>query len=189
MKIGWKSRNRKLIEEAVSEAERRGTVKPSLIDIAPGLVTRLLGPHFPRKENAWTEVLSRVDQFLIRTHLFPVVCHEVEDIIEVSARLEPSHLYVLYAYPEIAKAIPESDLVILNPTDISTDRLIELGDIVFCYNTIQETERPREALENVLRSVKVGGLLSVDSTKDWRLDPRTDPMFVRITNNLYVKEF
>jgi hypothetical protein len=189
MKTGWKSRNRHLIREAVLEAEKRGVRSPTLIDIAPGLVTRLVAPYFPFPENYWTRWLALVDGALRKTGRFPSVCFEIDEILEISTRLEPTHVYVLYADPEVEKVIPESDLIVLNPTDLNNDRLLELGDIVFCYNTIQETANPKGALENILRSVKVGGLLSIDSATDWRLDPRTDPMFLRISDNLYVKEF
>jgi len=189
MKTAWKARYRPLIEEAIREAERREMSSPTLIDISPGLVTKVLAPYFPSGENLQTKVLSTVDCFLRKTGKFPVVCFEVEEIIEVSARLQPKNIYVLYADPDVAKAIPESDLVVLNPTDVSHERLLEFGDVVFCYHTVRETENPKSALENVLHSVRIGGLLSIDSATDWRLDPRTDPLFLRISDNLYVKEF
>ena len=189
MKTGWQSRNRRLIEEAIGEAKRREMQAPTLIDIAPGLVSRLLDPYFSPREGTRNRFLSVLDGLLRKTGKFAVDCHEVLEILEISAPLSPKHLYVLHADPDVAKAIPESDLMVLNPTDVTTDRLLEFGDIVFCYNTIQQTQDPKGTLENVLHSVKLGGLLSIDTSTDWRLDPRTDPLFLRITDNLYVKEF
>jgi hypothetical protein len=189
MKTGWQSRNQRLIEEAIEEARRRGMEAPTLIDIAPGLVTRLLNPYFSPGDGLRNRLLEGLDNLLRRTGSFAIDCHEVLEILEISASLSPKHLYVLYADPDVARAIPESDIMVLNPTDVSTDRLLEFGDIVFCYNNIQDTRDPKGTLENVLHSVKPGGLLSIDTSTDWRLDPRTDPMFVRITNNLYAKEF
>lgn len=189
MKTGWQSRNQRLIEEAIGEAQRRGMEAPTLIDIAPGLVTRVLNPYFTPQDSPRNRLLGGLDSLLRKTGQFAIDCHEVLEILETSAPLMPKHLYVLYADPDVAKAIPESDLMVLNPTDVSTDRLLEFGDIVFCYNTILETQDPKGTLENVLHSVKPGGMLSIDSSTDWRLDPRTDPMFVRISDTLYLKEF
>ena len=189
MKTGWQSRNQRLIAEAIEEAKRREMRSPTLIDIAPGLVTRLLNPYFTPRDSPRNRLLGTLDGLLRKTGQFAIDCHEVLEILEISAPLSPKHLYVLYADPDVAKAIPESDLMVLNPTDVSTDRLLEFGDIVFCYNTIQETQDPKGTLENVLHSVKLGGLLSIDTSTDWRLDPRTNPLFLRISDNLYVKEF
>lgn len=171
------------------EASRRGMKNPTVIDVAPGAVTRLLDPFFPEREELRTALLSPVDQLLRWTGKFPVMCHEVEMILEEFAPLHPAHVYVLYADPDLVRAVPESDLVLLNPTDINHDKLLEIGDVVFCYNTILETVDPRKSLENLLHSVRVGGLLSIDSSADWRLNPRTDPMFIGLSENLFLKEF
>lgn len=185
----WKGKNRRLIEEAMQEAGRRGMKHPTLIDIAPGAVTQLLSPYFPPKANLISKLLKPMDQVLRLTKSFPVVCHEIEEILEVFAPLEPAHLSVLYADEDVARAVPESDLVLMNPADINRDALLEIGDVVFCYNAISKAANPRRSLENLLHSVKIGGLLSIDSGTDWSLNPRTDPLFIGITDNLFVKEF
>jgi hypothetical protein len=189
MKTSWKGRNRALIEEAKREAERRGRKGLTLIDIAPGTVTRLMAPYFPRNEDLTTRILTPIDHTLRMTGQFSLHCYEVEEILEVFKPLEPAHLYVLYADPDVAKAVPENDLVLMNPTDISHDALLEIGDIVFCYNTISTTINPKKSLENLLHCVKIGGLLSIDAGTDWSLNPRTDPMFIGLSENLYLKEF
>jgi len=185
----WKGKNRPLIEEACLEASRRGMKNPTLIDIAPGAATVLLSPYFPPQETLLTKVLRPVDQFLRLTGQFPVLCHEVHEILEVFGPLEPPHISVLYADADVARAVPESDQILVNPADINTDALVELGDIVFCYNRISRSANPERSLENLLHSVKMGGLLSIDSGTNWKLNPRTDPLFIGITPNLFAKEF
>lgn len=185
----WKGKNRHLIEEAYQEVCRRGMKNPTLIDIAPGAVTALLSPGFPPQETVLTKLLGPIDRLLRITGQFPVVCHEVHEILDVFTPLEPPHLAVLYADADVAHAVPEDDQVLVNPADINTDALVELGDVVFCYNRISRSANPRKSLENLLHSVKMGGLLSIDSGTDWTLNPRTDPLFIGITPNLFVKEF
>ncbi len=185
----WKGKNRRLIEEAMREASRRGMKHPTLIDIAPGAVTQLLSPYFPEQVGLTTKLLEPIDKGFRLTGRFPVVCHEVEEILEVFSPLSPAHLCVLYADDDVAKAVPESDLILMNPTDLNRDSLLEIGDVVLCYNVISKSANPKRSLENLLHSVKMGGLLSIDSGTDWSLNPRTDPLFIGITENLFVKEF
>jgi hypothetical protein len=185
----WKGKNRRLIEEAMREASRRGMKRPTLIDIAPGAVTRLLSPYFQPQAGLTSSLLGSLDKGLRLTGGFPVVCHEIEEILEVFTPMEPAHLSVLYADEDVASAVPESDLILMNPADINRDALLEIGDVVFCYNAISKSVNPKRSLENLLHSVKMGGLLSIDSGTDWSLNPRTDPLFIGITENLFVKEF
>ncbi len=185
----WRGKNRRLIEEAMHEASRRGMKHPTLIDIAPGAVTQLLSPYFPQQAGFISHILSPIDKALRLTSRFPVVCHEIEEILEVFSPMKPAHLSVLYADEDVARAVPESDLILMNPADINRDALLEIGDVVLCYNAISKAANPKRSLENLLHSVKLGGLLSIDSGTDWSLNPRTDPLFIGITKNLFVKEF
>ncbi|MCG3199596.1 MAG: hypothetical protein GHCLOJNM_04120 [bacterium] len=171
------------------QASRLNRRRLTLIDIDPGAVTRLLDPYFPIRQNWKTRLLAPLDRGLRSLGRFPVVCHEVHEIRQVFAPLDPAHLYVLYADPDVAHAVPEDDLVIMNPTDIRHDSLLELGDVVFCYNTLMTAEDPKRILDNLLSSVKVGGLLSTDAGTDWSLSPSTNPMFIPLSEHLFLKEF
>jgi hypothetical protein len=209
MNTTWRGKNHHLIEEAMREAGRRGMKHPVLIDIAPGAVTRTLSPFFPTiladthlKDNRNPQelllryqkgirlkLLKSLDHLLRWTGQFPLVCHEVEEILEVFQPLEPKQLAVLFADPDIAHIVTESELVLTQTADINEDSLIDLGDVVFCYNRISHALNPKRSLENLLHSVKMGGLLSIAAETDWSLNPRTNPLFIGITPNLFVKEF
>lgn len=185
----WRGKNRQLIEEAMCEASRRGMKRPTLIDIAPGAVTQWLSPYFPQHAGLASALLGPFDKILRLTQSFPVACHEIDEILEVFGPLKPAHLSVLYADEDVARAVPESDLILMNPADINRDSLLEIGDVVFCYNAISKAANPQRSLENLLHSVKLGGLLSIDKGTDWRLNPRTNPLFIGLSDTLYVKEF
>ncbi|MCA9436473.1 MAG: hypothetical protein KC978_11875, partial [Candidatus Omnitrophica bacterium] len=181
MRSSWKGRNTDRIIEALEEAARRDMKGCTLIDIAPGVVTRLLSSYFPPNENALAQFLGHVDELLRSITEMPIYCHEVEEILSAFDPLNPKHLFVLYMGARIEKVLPTDDeRIIANPHDLESDSLLELGDVVFCYNAIPETENPTATLRNVMKSVKNGGLLSIDPATDWRLNPRTDPMFVQL---------
>lgn len=171
------------------EASRISRRRLTLIDIDPGAVTRLLDPYFTVREDWKNRLLTPLDRGLRASGRFPVICHEVLEIRETFAPLNPAHLYVLYADPDVAHAVPEDELVIMNPTDIRHDALLEMGDVVFCYGTLRTAEDPKRILNNLLSSVKVGGLLSTDAGTDWSLSPSSNPMFIPVSEHLFIKEF
>lgn len=190
MRSSWKGRNTDRIIEALEEAARRDMKGCTLIDIAPGVVTQWLSPYFPKTNSSMAQVLAAIDELLRKTVDAPIYCHEVEEILTAFGPLDPQHLFVLYMGAKIEQALPRDDeRIIANPHDLESDALLELGDVVFCYNAIPETDDPAACLRNVMKSVRMGGLLSIDPATDWRLNPRTDPMFVQISDSLYAKEF
>ena len=189
MRSSWKGRNTDRIIEALEEAARRDMKGCTLIDIAPGVVTKLLYPYFPESDSRLARWLSHLDECLRLFPWLPILCPEVEEILNTFEPLEPKHLFVLYMEDRIEQVLPKDDRIIANPHDLETDALLELGDVVFCYNAIPEADDPEATLQNVMKSVRVGGLLSIDPATDWRLNPRTDPLFVQLSESLYVKEF
>lgn len=190
MRSSWKGRNTDRIIEALEEAARRDMRGCTLIDIAPGVVTRLLSPYFPPNESSFAHALGFLDASLRKMISLPIECHEVHEILKAFEPLDPKHLFILYTEAMFEKAIPtEDERIIANPHDLESDALLELGDVVFCYNAIPNTEDPQSSLHNVMKSVKMGGLLSIDPATDWRMNPCTDPMFVQISKSLYAKEF
>ncbi len=190
VRSSWKGRNNDRIIEALEEAARRDMKGCTLIDIAPGVVTQLLSPFFPETDSPLAHALGRVDEVLRKVVDLSILCHEAEEILSAFDPINPKHLIVLYMEARIEQALPRDDeRIIANPHDIEKDSLLELGDVVFCYNAIPNTNNPKACLENVMRSVRMGGLLSIDPATDWRLNPRTDPMFVQLSDSLYAKEF
>ena len=124
---------------------------------------------------------------LRQSHCFNLSTTEPEEIARVLEEYSPQSIYVYDAEPRVINAVQrkveQNDLLVpvyYQILDVTKDPVPQQGDIVIAYHVVERTPNPEKSLDNIARSVRVGGLLSV--TTDWPLQD-----FERLNAGLYVK--
>ncbi|MEX0985830.1 MAG: hypothetical protein WD052_00040 [Bacteroidales bacterium] len=169
----WKDRNIDNLQLTKTFAVKKGITHPVIINFGPGGSVRFLAKYLLHGPSAERDTRARIIRFfeslLRKTGLFPLITNEPEEIVRIFSSLLPKKLLVYDREKKVIMAV--NDLVAAKIIDIPVEaEIIDLlegpvaseADIVIALNIVSRTNDKERALNHIISSVRVGGLVCIN---------------------------